>query len=135
MSGPDEQKSEPRAWLSLAKSWDVKAGELELYLAWFEGFDDVAFASAQGANYFASALLPRLWQGDPCPYATPLYRQAWYRGFYSAACWCLIHCAVETWANTPPPIANMIQWYAESTSKDLKCVPGRNLFVEQENPQ
>ena len=48
------------------------------------------FAAIQGAASFTPAMVPKMWLEHPCPYSTPLYREAWYRGFYSAACWYLL---------------------------------------------
>ena len=47
----------------------------------------VMFAATQGAANFTPAMLPRLWEGHPCRYREPIYKEAWYRGFYSASCW------------------------------------------------
>jgi len=59
-------------------------------LRWYEDTPNVMWAAKQGAAAFELSMLTKLWTDHPCPYRTPVYREAWYRGLYSCACWCLM---------------------------------------------
>lgn len=118
--------------------WEEMDGlntELRAYLDWFDGFDDRNFAAVQGAANFTPAMLPKLWHDHPCPYSTPLYKEAWYRGLYSAACWYLID-SLARMAFVQPSLQSMFHWYlSEHPRGDWVRVPaGRELTESEATP-
>ena len=113
---------------------ELQQVERKVHHLWvFREVVDVAqHAAIQGAANFTPAMLPKLWQGSPCPYSTPLYREAWCRGFYSAACWFLIDRIAllsEAWS---PDLGSMFEFYRKSHStSDWLRVPGGSRVVEE----
>ena len=95
---------------------------------WFSEFDDrmqTMHAMLQGSANFTPAMLPSLWSGHPCPYSNPLYREAWYRGFYSAACWYLIDRVAAMGRTWEPSLGKMFERYCqEHTDAVWKRIPG-----------
>lgn len=97
-------------------------------LLWFEDYSDkilALHAAIQGAANFTPVMLPNLWSDHPCPYSKNLYREAWYRGFYSAACWYLINSIIKIGQTWKPDLGRMFEWYCkEHTNQEWIRVPG-----------
>lgn len=95
-------------------------------LGWRKGIADLerlSFAASQGSHAFLPGMLPKLWHHHPCFYESRLYREAFYRGFYSAACWFLIQRLASVGAAVKP-VSSMFDWYdREHDDSVLKCVP------------
>lgn len=95
---------------------------------WFGEIDEISnvmHAAIQGAANFTPAMLPNLWSGHPCPYSNPLYREAWYRGFYSAACWYLIDRVAAMGRTWKPDLGKMFEYYCqERPAHEWLRVPG-----------
>lgn len=89
------------------------------------GASNVSFAAQQGAHAFYPSMLPRLWHSNLCPYRQQVFKQAWYRGFYSAACWYLIDRIAALGRTWSPDLGQMFSWYCEDHPRsDWVRVPG-----------
>ena len=60
-------------------------GEMEMRLDYDESNPNINHAAICGACNYTPGTLLQMWTGIRlCPYRTPVYREAWYRGLYSA---------------------------------------------------
>jgi len=71
---------------------DIALDNVKAWAASVQQFGRVSHAAKQGAAAFLPSMLPDLWKNCPrCPYRNPLYKEAWCRGFFSAAAYFLIY--------------------------------------------
>ena len=122
----DDQQS-MKEILRLTDGDGCASGRSSGYLALLDLYKDatnVNHAANQGAAAFTPAMLPKLWHSHPCPYRTPIYKEAWYRGFYSCATWYLIDRVATLGRTWSPDLGRMFEWYQrEHPESDWKRVP------------
>jgi hypothetical protein len=112
---------------------------------WGKSIEDrelIRHAATCGANNFSPGMLPRLWQGTICNYRTPVYKEAFMAGFYSAACWFLLDRLTQLMCEYPLIVDDnlsrelkldqMWNWYGTlwHTEQEYRRVPCGTYFIE-----
>jgi len=95
-----------------------------------------SWAAMQGAATFVPSMLPELWSKDFCAYSNPVYREAWHRGLYSAACWYLLDRIVTMNETLTVDTIKAMQTFVKRCPNNWNRIPGGAVIKRSlENPE